>query len=142
MVEFLTSTELIQLSWFFGMTGVFLLLSGVTIPNDGYVLASDIGSGSTGLLCNTDRSDCCGRGDHPAMALQGHWYRPDMTEVMSFGAEDAANPTRNFFSRDRGTGIVRLNRNGSPPAADRGRLRCEIPDANGDTVTLYVNIGE
>ena len=119
---------------------MFLSLNGVTIPNDGYVLASDIGSGDAGLLCNTDRSDCCARSDHPTMAVQGHWYRPDMTEVMSFIVEDTANPTRNFFSRDRGTGVIRLNSIGNPP--ERGRFRCEIPDANGVTVTLYVNIGE
>ena len=120
---------------------MFLSLNGVTIPNDGYVLVSAIGSGSTGLHCNTDRSDCCRGSDHPSGIAQGHWYLPNGTEVMTFTAEDDARPEPdNFFSRDRASRVVRLNRNGSPP--DRGRFCCEVPDANGVTVTLYVNIGE
>ena len=121
---------------------MFLSLSGVTIPNDGYVLVSAIEIGSTSLYCNTNRSDCCRGSDHPEGAAQGQWYRPDGSEVMSFGIEDAANigPNRNFFSRDRRTGIVRLNRNGDPP--ERGRFRCEIPDVSGNIVCVYVNIGE
>ena len=88
---------------------MFLSLNGETIPNDGYVLASMIGTGDIGLLCNTDRSGCCRGGDNPIASggAQGHWYRPDGTEVMSFTIEDAANtgPTRNFFYRNRATGI-------------------------------------
>ena len=49
---------------------------------------------------------------------------------------------RNFFYRDRGEGIVRLNRYGDPPEGSRGLFRCEIPDANGVIVTIFVNIGE
>ena len=61
---------------------------------------------------------------------------------MSFTIEFAADPTRNFFSRSRSAGIVRLNRYGSPPQSQRGRFRCVIPDASGTDVTLFVNIGE
>ena len=114
---------------------MFLSLNGVTIPNDSYVLASDIGVGDSGLHCNTNRSDCC------RVSGEGHWYFPNGNEVMSFAAEDMARPgLDNFFSRDRVTGVVRLNRYGNP--TDRGCFHCEIPDANGVTVTLYVNIGE
>ena len=112
----------------------------MTIPNDGYVLVSDIGTHRSGLHCNTDRSDCCRGSDHPNYVAQGHWYRPNGSEVMSFTVEDGITPTRSFFSRDRVAGIIRLNRNGIPP--DRGRFRCEIPNADGVNVTLYVNIGE
>ena len=118
----------------FYITGVFLSLNGKTIPNDGYVLASAIGVGGTSLHCNTDRSDCC------QASGEGHWYLPNGNEVMSFTAEDIARPEPDdFFSRNRGTGKVRLNRNGNP--TDRGRFRCEIPNARGVNVTLYVNIG-
>ena len=111
------------------------------IPSDGYVLASDIGTGDSGLHCNTDRIDCCRGSVNPSGTAQGHWYHPDGSEVMSFTAEDAARPEPdNFFSRDRATGIVRLNRYGNP--TERGRFHCEIPDASGNTVTLYLNIGE
>ena len=119
-----------------------LSLNGVTVPNEGYVLASNIGGGNNALLCTTSRSDCCRGGDHPNGTAQGHWYRPDGTEVMSFTTEFAADPTQNFFSRSRGTGIVLLNRNRNPPQSQRGRYRCVIPDASGMDVTLYVNIGE
>ena len=119
---------------------MFLSLKGVTIPNDGYVLASDIGVGSSGLHCNTDRSDCCRDPDINGLR-QGHWYHPDGREVMSFIVEDEARPEPdNFFSRDRATGTVRMNRYGNP--TERGRFRCEIPDADGNTVALYLNIGE
>ena len=37
-------------------------------------------------------------------------------------------------------GVVRLNRLGDPP--ERGRFRCEVPNADGDMVAMYVNIGE
>ena len=122
-----------------------LSLNGETVPNDGYVLVSDIGTdNNNALLCNTDRSDCCRGGDHPNGIAQGRWYRPDGMEVMSFTIEYAADPTqaRNFFYRSRGTGIVRLHRRGIPPQSQRGHFRCVIPDASGTNVTLYVNIGE
>jgi hypothetical protein len=36
--------------------------------------------------------------------------------------------------------VVRLNRYGN--SSERGRFRCEVPNAAGDNVTVYVNIGE
>jgi hypothetical protein len=33
-----------------------------------------------------------------------------------------------------------LNRYGDP--SESGRFRCEVPNAAGDRVTMYVNIGE
>ena len=109
----------------------------MTIPNDSYVIATDIGTDEVGLLCNTERSGCCRTSDG---ALQGHWYLPNGTQVESFTHATIIDPTGNFFSRNRDMGIVRLNRNGNPP--QRGRFRCEIPNAAGDLVNLYVHIGE
>ena len=119
-------------------SGVFLSLNGMTIPNDGYVLASDIGTDDGGLHCNTDRSDCCRTPD--GTIAQGHWYCPDGSQVGSFTAEDSNDPSRNFFSRSRSSGVVRLNHYGNPP--QRGRFHCEIPNASGVIMTLYINIGE
>ena len=113
---------------------MFLSLNGMTIPNDGYVLASGIGIDDSGLHCNTDRNGCC------RASGEGHWYLPDGIEVMSFTVEAARPGPGNFFTRNRDTRIVRLNRNGDP--SERGRFRCEIPNASGVNVTLYVNIGE
>ena len=111
-----------------------------TIPSDGYVLVTDIGIGSDALYCNTDRSGCCRASDASDGVAQGHWYRPDGTQVGSYTQEYANDPTENIFSRDRLTGVVRLHRRGDPP--ERGRFRCEVPNAAGDMVTVYVNIGE
>ena len=117
------------------------MINGTNILNNSYAMPFDIGAGSTSLLCNTDRSDCCRGSDHPSGITQGHWYLPNGNEVMSFTEEDIARPgPNNFFSRSRGTGVVRLTRNGNPP--ERGPFHCEIPDVNGDTVTLHVNIGK
>ena len=123
------------------LSGVYLSFNGVTIPSDGYIPASDITGPYSDLLCNTDRSDCCRRSDNPNGVAQGHWYYPDGREVMSYTVEYYNTSfSRNFFYRNRGTRIVRLNRHGYPP--ERGRFRCEIPNAAGDMVNLYVNIGE
>ena len=121
---------------------MFLSLNGVAIPNDSYVLASDIGVGDSGLHCNTDSSDCCRGRDNPNGGAQGHWSWWEWTWVRSFLDEDHTGSPRNFFSRDRVAGVVHLNRYGTPPTAERGHFRCEIPDASGVNVTLYVNIGE
>ena len=45
-----------------------------------------------------------------------------------------------FFYRNRGAGVVRLNRRGNP--SERGRFRCEVTNDAGDNVAVYVNIGE
>ena len=119
---------------------MYLSLNGETIPNDGYVLVTDIGVGVSGLYCNTDRSGCCRGSDAPDGVAQGHWYLSDGTQAGSYTQEIANDPTGNFFTRDRLTGVVRLNRYGNPP--ERGRFHCEVPNAAGVMVTMYVNIGE
>jgi hypothetical protein len=120
---------------------VYLSLNGETIPNDDYVLVSDIGIGSGGLYCNTDRSDCCRASEAADGVAQGHWYCPDgVTQVGSYAQEFASDSIENFFSRDRLTGVVRLNRYGNP--LKRGRFRCEVPNDDGDLVAMHVNIGE
>ena len=117
------------------ISGVFLSFNEVPIPNDGYVLASDFGSLLGSLLCNTDRSGCCRTG------AQGNWYLPNGTVVGGYSQLIITNPGGNFFARNRDdTGIVRLYTVGSP--TERGRFRCEIPNASGSTETRYVNIGE
>ena len=48
--------------------------------------------------------------------------------------------TGNLFFRDRDSEIVHLNSRGDP--SERGHFRCEVPNAAGVMVTVYVNIGE
>ena len=114
----------------------------MNISNDSYVLASDIGDGSRGLLCHILNNKCCRISDNQNLTAQGHWYHPDGSEVMSFTVYSAncIPGAYAFFSRNRDAGIVRLNRYGNP--SERGRFLCEIPDTFGDIVNLYVNIGE
>ena len=113
-----------------------LSLNGDTIPNDGEVIFSDIGTEAGGLLCNTNRIGCCRSSDGVA---QGQWYRPDGTQIGTLGTESANDPV-DYFYRDRFTRVVRLNCVGNPP--ERGRFRCEVANADGNMVTVYVNIGE
>ena len=111
------------------------------ISSDGYVLVTEItedgSEGDGGLLCITDRSNCCRNIDGRA---QGEWYFPAGGQVPTEGTQKNAFQDEHFFFRNRNEGIVRLNRRGDPP--ERGRFRCEVPNASGATVTLYVNIGE
>ena len=60
-----------------------LSLNGQIIPNEGDVLASDIGEGGNdmttmggGLLCITDNSGCCRGTDNPNGGGQGEWSLP------------------------------------------------------------------
>ena len=89
---------------------MYISLNGVTVANDGYVLANEIGENGAGLHCNTDRSDCCRNLDGTA---QGHWYLPDGTQIGSYSMLDTGVP-RNFFYRNRFTRVVRLNHIGTP----------------------------
>ena len=125
------------------INAVHISLNGVTIPNNSYVLTSDIGTHDAALHCNTDRSDCCRASDNPDGVVQGQWYYPDGGEVRSFTQESMSLPgDLDFFSRDRVEGAVRLSRFGIPPEVNRGRFCCEIPDDSGSNVTIYVSIGE
>lgn len=118
------------------VSDVFLSLNGVTIGNNSYVRFSEIDS--DGILCNTDRLHCCRSVDNPDRVVQGHWYNPGEVEVGRYDDEHYANDGSNFFARNRDTGVVRLFPTGIP--TERGRFRCEIPNADGDIVSLYVNI--
>ena len=124
----------------FVLSGVTLSLNGVSIPNGGNVLVTDITEGSYGvtdggLLCITDSSGCCRGSDNPNGGGQGEWYFPNGSLVAIQGTR-----YRDIFYRNRGARLVRLNRVGNPP--ERGRFRCEVPNAAGVMVTIYVNIGE
>ena len=119
---------------------MFLSLNEVTVPNNSYVLASSIGGNGDGILCKTDRSNCCRASDNPDGGAQVHWYRPNGTVVGGYNIEYASNRRGEFFARNRNHGLVRLYTNGKP--SERGQFHCEIPNASGNNETRYVNIGE
>ena len=126
----------------FILSEVTLSLNGVNIPSGGRVLVTDITEGhygvtDGGLLCITDSIDCCRASDNPNGFAQGEWYFPNGSLVQILGTRYGES---DIFYRNRDTRLVRLNRVGNPPG--RGLFRCEVPNADGITVTLYVNIGE
>ena len=113
--------------------GVRLTLNGAVIANDSYVNIGEVGVGHAALLCHTDQSGCCFSNQ------KGHWYFPNGTTVESLTNNINAGRHTNIFIRNRGTGVVRLNRFQSP--LERGRFYCVVPDAKNMDQTLYVNIG-
>ena len=114
-------------------SGLFLSLKGTPINDDGFVNASDIDANDHGLLCHTNATNCCTGALSPGDA-EGEWNFPSGTAVDSNTINANAGGT-DFFYRNRGQSVVRLNRQNSP--SERGRFRCEL---RGDTI--YVNICE
>ena len=106
-------------------------LRGTPINNDGFVDANDIGRDNdvNTLLCLTNATNCCGGSNR-----MGEWFFPNENAVASF-TDNGGSIHNDFFSRNRGQSVVRLNRYNSP--SERGLFRCELL---GDTI--YVNICE
>ena len=106
-------------------------LNGVIYPNGSAVPMVDIGEGEYGLHCITDRHDCC-RPDNYGRRI-GEFYFPNGSVV----------PIRNYdysYYRNRGDRFVRLNHRSY--SIITGQFRCEIPDAKGTLVNLFIYIGE
>ena len=99
------------------------------VSNQSIVNLEDITGGSD-LLCLTNTATCC-RGRDTGSTGVGFWYFPDGSVVPSDNS--------NGLSRDRGTSFVALTHSGSgsPPS---GLYRCEIPDSEGQTVTLFAGV--
>ena len=95
------------------------------------MLRDDIGEGDAALQCTTDRAGCCN-----GTGRAGEFYFPDGTIVPISGGIDL---TRTYY-RNRGSGVIRLNRR--PNGTITGWFRCEIPDASGTLVNLFINIGK
>ena len=98
-------------------------------PNGSTVLRTDIGEVDSALQCNTDRVGCCKTFAH------GEFYFPNNTLVPIPG-EDLSIRT---YYRNRSVGFIRLHRR--PNGHETGRFRCEIPDASGILVNLFINVG-
>jgi hypothetical protein len=93
------------------------------------------------LLCLTDLGDCC----NAPRTRRGNWHYPNASDVPFNAGSDN-------FRRNRGPnqvlndqqfyGSVRLFRRGNP--TDRGRFRCELPNAANPFVNqiIYANICE
>ena len=105
-------------------------LRGRTYINNDTVLITDIGEEDTAaLLCVTDSTECCG-----SPSPVGEFYYPDGSMVTVRASGDS-------LYRNRGDGFIRLNRR-NDALSPLGKYRCNIPDSNGVTQNIYVNIGE
>ena len=111
-------------------TDVYISLNGEIIPNHGYADISDIGSiDPTALLCNTDRGPG-GNGDSG-----GDWFAPNGTRVGRSGNNNVPG-----FFRNRGSMVLRLQRDtGTDPAAE-GIYWSSIFDAEGNYQMVYVGL--
>jgi hypothetical protein len=125
--------QFLILSLFCVVSGVFLSLKGQFIANYGYVDVNDIGEGDDALLCHTNKTDCCRKPPNRA----GEWYYPEGYRV---GVQGVGFAYYEEFYRDRGNGVVRLNRR-QDIIGRLGVFRCEIPDANNNIQDVHVNVG-
>ena len=103
------------------------------------------GSDGAALECITDLVDCCGtESGSPVRAQHGNWYFPDGARVGEFsgGTRFMVNRGPNeVIDGQQFNGSVRLFRRFSD-VPQRGRFRCELPNAAGVDQNLYVNICE
>ena len=93
----------------------------------------DIGQGDNALLCNTNKTNCCDR----VHGLAGEWYFPNGARVQT---EGAAKASHDYFFRNRGQRVIRLNRVNNP--LERGQFQCKVPNAEEEMQTLHINIGK
>ena len=105
-------------------------LNGVKYTNGSSVLRTDIGEGDAALWCTTDRVGCCTDGGRA-----GEFYFPDGT-LVPISNNDL---TRTYYRNRIMSGGIRLNRRSN--GVITGQFRCEIPDAGGTVVNLFINIG-
>ena len=94
---------------------------------------TDIGEGADALQCTTDKVTCCTNQNGETRA--GQFYFPDGTKVPVVG--NATSP----YYRQRHSMSISLNRRSNIVAQPTGEFRCEIPDASGTTLSLFINIG-
>ena len=94
------------------------------------MLLSDIGEGSNGLFCLTDRTQCC---TTEAGDARGSWRFPNGSSV----ARDNADLS---FYAIRGYSSIRLNRR-SDALAPTEIFICRLPDeATGSDMIMYIGV--
>ena len=108
--------------------GVHFELKGKIYGNNSIVNIFTIGEGNSALLCKTNKQDCCGIVPNRF----GEFYYPQ-------GVRVPINNAGQGFYRDRGDQLIRLNRR-VDTSSPTGRYCCEIPDADGVTQKIFINI--
>ena len=121
----------ILISLIAGTVGFYL--NSVAYPDGSTVLRTDIGEGEANALrCTTDSTTCCSNLNGEMRA--GDFYFPNGDMVPTSG-NTSSGYYRNRFSR-----FILLNRRSLGETT--GQFHCEIPDASGTKVNLFINIGE
>ena len=95
------------------------------------------GDDNNPLLCLTDLTTCCRRGDTNSRGALGDWFFPNGTAVPNMIIEEVNNVDIIWkFYRNRGPGVVRMHRR--EDGVD-GIYHCVIPVSLGPP-TAYQNI--
>ena len=107
---------------------MYFELKGKRYENNSAINILAIGEGDNALLCKTNKLDCCGTRPNRF----GEFFYPN-------GVQVAIRIAGQDFYRNRGDQLIRLNRRGgaNPPT---GKYFCVIPDADGVTQKIFVNI--
>lgn len=111
-----------------------LSFRGMAIANNSFVNRSEIGDSddyNSALHCTTNNVNCCN------VSNKGDWYFPNGTQLQIIGT--MSNVSNDSYYVNRDVKLIRLIRKGSPP--ESGRFHCEIPDANNNSLRVFVNIG-
>ena len=111
--------------YFYTCVEVILWQSNLRVTNQSIVDSDEIVLGGNDLFCLTNFD--------MGQARMGSWYFPDGREVPNFPGTG--------FTQIRGSSYVALtySSSGSSPT---GLYHCEIPDMNGQNVTLFAGVGQ
>ena len=111
---------------------VFFELRGEIYPNNSAITITDIGERGMALFCKTNREGCCRTPPNRA----GQFYYPNGDQVRN---PRVSQMRGQGFYRTRRTQHIRLHRR---PGINTptGVYSCEIPDANGATQRLFINL--
>ena len=91
---------------------------------------TDIGEGDSALLCTTDSTTCCSNLNGETRVGEFYYPNGDQVPIQLHG---------DTYYRNRDSGFIRLNR--WPNGTLTGQFHCEIPDASGTLVNLFIDIG-
>ena len=108
-----------------------------TYPANFQISLTDVGESTaaiTGseLLCRTYRTDCCSDGH--GETRQGEWLYPNGTQVRTSASDDD-------FYRNRGTGVVILNRR-NDATGPTGLYCCEVASVTDPNARICINLSK
>ena len=112
------------------MLGIHFELDGKIYLNNSALPLSEVGEGENALYCKTNKEDCCATRPNRF----GEFYYPNGVQV------PIARQQHGFY-RNRGEQIIRLNRR-EGIMSPTGMYRCEIPNADGEMVKIYITLTE